>query len=316
MKKIILLGVLISFFGCKKAIKNEANNLDNKELDSIQFVEPQITDSKEVNSANDLLGYWVGVFEADMNDEQRDSLYKKLGDRFYNDISKKVTFSFDKIKADSIFGHTIVSGNITSFKGIITFEENTFEIKVKEPNKSKNDGFFMMNVVKNDTLIQGTWSGYSPRELKIPNRKYELHKVKFEYNPKNKIEYTFRDKDKSKLAVFRDTIDGEPEEYDDTTFYSTTEKVFDKNASTTLLNKAFVSNLTKADIYILRNSIFARHGYAFRDRQLRIYFEYFEWYMPVFGDVKKDLTDLEKNNVALLLRYEKNAEEYYDTFGR
>lgn len=316
MKKIILFTLLVLIVSCKKAIKNDTSDTQNKNLDSIQFIEPQVTDSKEVNSENDLLGYWVGVFEADINDKQRDSLYEKIGENFYQDMNKKVTFSFDKIKSDSIFGHTIVSGNITAFKGVIAFDGGVFEISVKELNKSKNDGFFEMSVSKNDTLVKGSWTGYTPKQLKIPRRKYELHKVKFEYNPENKVEYVFRNSDKLKSVTVTDTIDGETDEYDLTKYYSTTEKIFDKNASVALLNKAFVANLTKADIYILRNSIFARHGFAFRDRQLRIYFENFDWYMPVFGDVKDDLTDIEKSNVALLLRYEKNAEEYYDTFGR
>jgi 3'-phosphoadenosine 5'-phosphosulfate sulfotransferase len=38
--------------------------------------------------------------------------------------------------------------------------------------------------------------------------------------------------------------------------------------------------------------------------------------MPVFSDVTKDLTEIEKKNIALLLRYEENAKEYYDHFGR
>ena len=76
------------------------------------------------------------------------------------------------------------------------------------------------------------------------------------------------------------------------------------------------SAVTASKLKILRNSIFARHGFAFRDKQLRMYFEQFNWYMPVFGDVKDELTEIEKENIDLLLRYEKNAEEYYDTFGR
>ena len=47
-----------------------------------------------------------------------------------------------------------------------------------------------------------------------------------------------------------------------------------------------------------------------------MYFEQFDWYMPVFGDVKDELTEIEKKNIDLLLRYEQNAEEYYDNFGR
>jgi hypothetical protein len=49
---------------------------------------------------------------------------------------------------------------------------------------------------------------------------------------------------------------------------------------------------------------------------LRIFFDAQEWYMPISTDVKEKLTDIEKKNIQLLLQFEKNATEYYDTFGR
>lgn len=44
--------------------------------------------------------------------------------------------------------------------------------------------------------------------------------------------------------------------------------------------------------------------------------ESYDWYTPVTNDVKDDLTELEKANIALLTRYEKYAEKHYDDFGR
>jgi thioredoxin-related protein len=41
-----------------------------------------------------------------------------------------------------------------------------------------------------------------------------------------------------------------------------------------------------------------------------------EWYIPVHTNIKEELTEIEKNNIKLLLIYEKNTEEYYDEFGR
>lgn len=91
---------------------------------------------------------------------------------------------------------------------------------------------------------------------------------------------------------------------------------FKVNASKDKITKEFAENLSKADIFILRNSIYARHGYSFKNRQLRLYFEDYNWYMPVFTDVKKSFTKIELANIDLLLLYEENAEEYYDRFGR
>ncbi|MFN5849409.1 MAG: YARHG domain-containing protein, partial [Chitinophagales bacterium] len=64
------------------------------------------------------------------------------------------------------------------------------------------------------------------------------------------------------------------------------------------------------------NMIYARHGYSFKNRPLRVFFDAQEWYIPVHTDIKKDLTEIEKKNIQLLLKYEKNAKEYYDYFGR
>ena len=47
-----------------------------------------------------------------------------------------------------------------------------------------------------------------------------------------------------------------------------------------------------------------------------MFFDAQEWYIPVFVDIKSDFTEIEKQNIELLLRYEKNAKEYYDYFGR
>lgn len=313
MKKIVAFSVLVSLFSCKEAIVNEEVLIAENTFEEIQFVEPEITNSKAVYSVNDLLGYWVGDFEADISNEKKDSLEMENN---YNLVTRKITFSIDEIKGDSIFGHSIVVGNISPFKGLISQNDTSFNIKVDEFKKTKYDGLFKMVIKKNDTILNGNWSAYNSKDLKIAKRKYNLQKKMFVYDVENKLEYLFMDEGKSKPIKFTDTIDGEIEEYEDTEYFSTTQKVFEKNASKELLDKNFVSNLTKADIYILRNSIFARHGFAFRDKQLRIYFESFNWYMPVFGDVKNELSEIEKQNIDLLLRYEKNATEYYDTFGR
>ena len=41
-----------------------------------------------------------------------------------------------------------------------------------------------------------------------------------------------------------------------------------------------------------------------------------EWYMPFSTDIRGQLTRLEKENIALIKRYEQHAEAYYDSFGR
>lgn len=301
---------------CKEAIKNERKFIAEQSFEEIQFVEPKVNTSLVVNSKEDLLGYWVGNFNANLSDSELDSIYENESSSV-NYLYRKITISIDEIKGDSIIGHSISVGNISPFKGLLVENTSNFEMKVDEYKKEKTDGNFVIRINKSDSIMKGDWVAYYPEEVKIKSRIFNLKKKIFVYNKEQKIEMTFFNTDKSKEFVYTtDTVDGKIEEYIDTEYFSTTEKVFEKNASIDELTSDFVSNLTKADIFILRNSIFARHGFAFRDKQLRMYFEQFDWYMPVFGDVKEDLTEVEIKNIDLLLRYEQNAEEYYDTFGR
>lgn len=91
---------------------------------------------------------------------------------------------------------------------------------------------------------------------------------------------------------------------------------FDKNPSVDILEVEDVENLTQPQIKIVRNLIFARHGYTFANKDLRVIFEGFNWYMPRSNDVKSELTNIEIKNIALLKRYEKYADSHYDYFGR
>ncbi len=69
------------------------------------------------------------------------------------------------------------------------------------------------------------------------------------------------------------------------------------------------------DLMLLRNIIFAKHGYAFKKRPLRIYFESQPWYIPVSTNVKNELTYIEKENIKTILRYEK-YNEYQSDYAR
>jgi hypothetical protein len=56
----------------------------------------------------------------------------------------------------------------------------------------------------------------------------------------------------------------------------------------------------------MRNEIFAAHGYIFKSADLRDYFSKTKWYNPKFPDVTDKLTDIEKHNIQLILKYEKH----------
>lgn len=87
-------------------------------------------------------------------------------------------------------------------------------------------------------------------------------------------------------------------------------------SSTRLLTEADVENMTPEELRIMRNEIYARHGYSFRMADMRKYFSEQPWYMPMSSDVSTALTKTEEKNAALIKRYENYGAEYYDRFGR
>ncbi|MFM2198412.1 MAG: hypothetical protein RLZZ505_1844 [Verrucomicrobiota bacterium] len=87
-------------------------------------------------------------------------------------------------------------------------------------------------------------------------------------------------------------------------------------SSTKDLKEADVENLRPADLRIMRNEIYARHGYGFKLADMRAHFEKQDWYMAISQDITGSLTAREKKNAALIKRYENYGAEYYDSFGR
>lgn len=158
--------------------------------------------------------------------------------------------------------------------------------------------------------MMGTWKAY--KKVETPIRKFDLTKMSFVYNPEFPLEDYYIDWDKTKKVTLE--IEGEIEEMD--AFYSSTRFIFNHNSSAKLLTKKEVENMTKADLFILRNSIYARHGYSFKKRQLRAYFDKQKWYLPLSTNIKSEITEIERKNIELILRYEEHAEAYYDEFGR
>ncbi|WP_299606824.1 YARHG domain-containing protein [uncultured Aquimarina sp.] len=58
---------------------------------------------------------------------------------------------------------------------------------------------------------------------------------------------------------------------------------------------------TEEELAIIKNEIFASHGYMFTKKKWQDYFESKSWYMPTNKDAADKLTDIEKSNVALIL---------------
>ncbi|HUR65893.1 MAG TPA: YARHG domain-containing protein, partial [Chitinophagaceae bacterium] len=68
-------------------------------------------------------------------------------------------------------------------------------------------------------------------------------------------------------------------------------------SSQRLLKPEDIENLMKEDLEMMRNEIFARHGYCFNRKHLRQQFEMADWYVPNTVDIKGFLTEIEKKNI-------------------
>jgi len=307
MRQLLFYSILsILLLQCQSGIKNEDANLSVEDGTEITSNTEKIEETNKV-LINKFNGFWVGYFLKDMpENDQEKNLYVDEG--FMWERENKINISIDKIEEGIVTGHSVVAGNDRPFTGTIKDSNGIYSFILKEPGDDKYDGTF--NFTIRDSVLEGTWTAF--KKIDIPKRKYSLKRKTFQYNPDIKLEIknSYVNWEKSKKYYEKELEEFSSE------FATATDKIYQLNASNKLLTKADVQNLKKGDLLIIRNTIYARHGYSFKNRPLRVFFDAQEWYIPVFADIKANFTDIEKKNIELLLRYEKNAKEYYDYFGR
>lgn len=317
MKKNIACFLLLAtgLTACNSAVKNESRDpgAEQPPVAADPGIKP-VAKTRPGNTSllaateQDLPGYWVGMFEPD-----EDAGQVVAGETFVWSYANKINIVIDKIVNGEVTGHSVVAGNDRPFRGTLRLLEGRYRFELKEPGDDPYDGIFRFSIEQGDSLISGTWESY--KKVRISRRKFELQKSLFRYDPGAMPDNNrYVDWKKKGKRVPYELEEGEVE-YDDS-YFTTTDEAVRYNASAQLLTTAQVSNMTKADLFIIRNAIYARHGYSFRNQQLRAYFDQQSWYVPVGTDVKNEFTGTEKKNIELLLRYEKNAREYYDVFGR
>jgi hypothetical protein len=256
------------------------------------IIETDTIDQTLLSDIKPLLGYYVGKFEAKKYKASKNPMY-----------SNKINISIDSINGTYVIGHSVVAGGMRPFIGKITKAlDGTVKFVLHEPGTDKYDGVFTAQLDIASKKIKGQWSSYDT-SLAVTVRSFDLSHQTFSYQPHLEIE-----------AVFSEVLNS----YNAKTekFEAITEDAGKYNASIIELKPELIENFYKWDLEIMRNAIYARHGYSFKNRKVRFFFDDVDWYIPVSIDVTKELTELEKKNIALIKRYEKHAEVYYDAFGR
>ncbi|MFT7590502.1 MAG: hypothetical protein ACI9UJ_000413 [bacterium] len=233
-----------------------------------------------------------------------DNDYFTIEDRFYNSTTAEeknyfyldplygvfrlrkpnaISIILSQITPDSIMGRSVCAGNERTLKMLSLVEsKDTMELVLREPGDDFYDGTFELIVDKKTGRLSGH---FIPKHSKMPRKTLNAQSAVFAYEPSGE-EWAF-DSD-----------------------------YLDKNISLDTLNESDVENESKQHLRILRNIIYARHGYSFKNKDVREFFESYDWYVPISTDVRSELTEVEEMNIVLIKRYEKYAEDYYDDFGR
>lgn len=86
------------------------------------------------------------------------------------------------------------------------------------------------------------------------------------------------------------------------------EKRLREELSTKAISKRMLEGLFIEDARKLRNEIYARHGKVFKDKTMQSYFSSFDWYKPDPKFNEKSLTNIERQNYAAILAYERKAD--------
>lgn len=75
-------------------------------------------------------------------------------------------------------------------------------------------------------------------------------------------------------------------------------------ASSRYLSEGDLAYKSCFELQVMRNEIFARHGYIFKTDDMRSYFSQQSWYRPRAADVSGELSAVEKSNAQVIKQYE------------
>ena len=289
MKKALALVLVILVISCKKEKSEIATLTTNEDLHT------------------ELYGNWVGDFVAKVYDTTSNFVYVN-----------KINIVIKKIEGNKVFGQSIVAGNSRPITGEFRQVADSLIFTMKEPGDKKDDGKFEFSIKNN--VLNGTWFANNKKQA-VTQRTFKLKKQSFEYNPNLMLpeDEAYIDYYSEKIDTIVETQTDSttvPETYYQETYRSAGDVITKINSSTKKLTENNLKNLKKLELEILRNTIYARHGYTFKKKSYRQFFDSVEWYIPVSENVDAKLTALEKANIKLLERFEQYAEDNYDSFGR
>lgn len=175
-------------------------------------------------------------------------------------------------------------------------ELNTKDTNLKEPNAKQNKpkGFIFLGIF---ILLLSVGFGsyyFSVSKFFADSKKSQEASTKNKVTPKGTTTKKASNV-KPKIAEPVATTDvSTPENY-----------IFSKSGSEKLIDSD-VSELSKENLILAKNEIYARHGFVFKSEQFKSYFSKKSWYKPndTFKGSDGELNDVERYNIQLILKYE------------
>ncbi|WP_407932878.1 MULTISPECIES: YARHG domain-containing protein [unclassified Dysgonomonas] len=79
----------------------------------------------------------------------------------------------------------------------------------------------------------------------------------------------------------------------------------------TVLSKNVIKEKCDRELLIIRNEIYARHGYVFSNEMLSDYFNSQHWYKPIADNKQIKLNKTEEENIALISIEEGSRKDKY-----
>jgi hypothetical protein len=290
MKTILFLLISVLLLSCSESSQNPVQVKSSATTQAKEKAKDRSLYIPEVKYGPE--GFYTGEFTRLRFNENKES------------FNNKITICIDSLNDENIYGHSVVAGNERPFSGSYKKLDGNYEVTVNEPGDNKYDGRFVFTINPGSKKINGDWVANDPA-LNVTERTYELELRPVKYNADLQLPESLEG-----MPIYG-TSRGEDENE------MITEDAIRINASKDLLKTKDVENLYKGDLEIIRNTIYARHGYSFKNLRMRTLFDaYVDWYMPVSTNVTAMLTPFELKNIELIKRYEAHATRYYDEFGR
>jgi hypothetical protein len=206
--------------------------------------------------------------------------------------------------ASNVLGDKIVNENVVNiytFDFISVDNNETYIIEVGRPQGGFTNTFYMVSFC-NEMLIETEIIGFNALnneggtrcELNMINDTLiEVKSEEVEYN-ESEEEKKVSDTEYNYYGVNKHGF------YKVTKGDITGSRLYPE-ASYKILEISELKNLEKEDLDIMRNEIFAGHGYIFKTEKWNKYFTNQDWYNPRYENVTEKLTIIEKINIERIL---------------